>query len=74
MGAFQRTEKRCNLEPSLFPRLPILICYWSPEDGLESELHLFFDRTAEENLNIEYIYSLGMGIASMLEKIMLKHT
>ncbi len=56
-----------------FPKVPILVCYWRPEDGLESELHLFFDRTAEENLNIEHIFSLGTGLASMLEKIMLRH-
>ena len=56
-----------------FPKVPILICYWGPEDELESELHLFFDRTAEENLNIEHIFSLGAGLAGMLEKIMLKH-
>ena len=57
-----------------FPKLPILICYWRPEDGLKSELHLFFDRTAEANLNIENIFALGTGLASMLEKLMLKHT
>ena len=57
-----------------FPKIPIMICYWRPEDGLESELHLFIDKTAEDNLTVEHIYSLGMGIASMMEKIMLKHT
>lgn len=56
-----------------FPKVPILICYWKPEDGMKSELHLFFDSTVEDNLSIEVIYSLGMGMASMLEKIMLKH-
>lgn len=41
------------------PKVPILICYWLPEDGLESDLHLFFDETAESNLNIESLYTLG---------------
>ena len=39
------------------PLVPILICYWKPEDGLESSLNIFFDSTAEDNLNIESIYA-----------------
>ena len=31
------------------PLLPMLICYNPPEDGLESELNLFFDNTADKN-------------------------
>lgn len=56
-----------------FPKVPILISYWKQEDDLESQLHIFFDSTAEENLNIESIFFLGVGLAKMLEKIMLKH-
>ena len=55
------------------PKVPILICYWKPEDGLESSLNLFFDSTAEDNLNIESIYALGVGLVSMFEKIALRH-
>ena len=55
------------------PRLPILICYWKPEDGLESSLNIFFDTTASDNLNIESIYSLGTGLVTMFEKISLRH-
>lgn len=55
------------------PLVPILICYWKPEDGLESTLNLFFDSTAEENLNIEAIYSLATGLVRMFEKIALTH-
>lgn len=55
------------------PKVPVLICYWEPEDGLESELNLFFDSTAEENLKIESIYTLGAGLAMMFEKIVLTH-
>jgi len=55
------------------PRVPILIRYWKPEDGLESELHLFFDDTAENNLNIEAIYTLGTGLVVMFEKIAQRH-
>ncbi|MBI5586478.1 MAG: DUF3786 domain-containing protein [Deltaproteobacteria bacterium] len=55
------------------PRLPILLCYWKSEDGMDSSLHLFFDSTAEENLKIESIYSLGVGLVTMFEKIALTH-
>jgi len=55
------------------PKLPILICYWRPEDGLESDLHLFFDTTAEDNLNIDSIYSLITGMLVMFEKIARRH-
>lgn len=56
------------------PKVPILICYWRPEDDLESRLHLFFDDTAEKNLPAESLFTLGTGIVRMLEQIMLKHT
>ena len=49
------------------PKVPMLICYWNPEpdDGLESELNLFFDATAEDNLPIEALYTLGVGLVTM---------
>jgi hypothetical protein len=53
--------------------VPILICYWKPDDGLESDLNLFFDATAEENLNIESLFTLGTGLAIMVEKLGLRH-
>ncbi len=55
------------------PLVPILICYWRPEDGLESSLNIFFDSTAEDNLNIESIYALATGLVRMFEKIALTH-
>jgi hypothetical protein len=55
------------------PKVPILICYWKPEDGLESSLNIFFDSTAEDNLHIESIYALGAGLVRMFEKIALRH-
>ena len=55
------------------PKIPILICYWKPEEGLESDLHLFFDDTASANLNIEALYTLGAGLAQMFERIALRH-
>jgi hypothetical protein len=55
------------------PKVPILVCYWRPEEDLESRLHLFFDDTAEENLPVESLFTLGTGLVRMLEKIMHTH-
>ena len=56
------------------PRVPILVCYWRPEDGMESQLHLFFDDTAERNLSVESLFTMATGIVRMLERIMYRHT
>jgi len=55
------------------PKVPLLICYWKPEEDLASDLNIFFDSTAEENLNIESIYTLGTGLVIMFEKLALRH-
>jgi len=57
------------------PKIPILISYWKPEpeDGLESNLNIFFDSTAEKNLNIESIYILATGLTIMFERLALRH-
>jgi hypothetical protein len=62
-----------SLVLSPLPKMPILICYWKPEDGLESNLNLFFDSSAEEILNIESIYALGTGLVTMFEKLAVRH-
>jgi hypothetical protein len=55
------------------PRVPIMICYWLPEDGLESSLNVFFDDTADKNLTIGSVFSLGAGLSQMFEKLALRH-
>lgn len=55
------------------PKVPLMICYWSPEDGLESSLHVFFDETADRNMGIGSVFSLGSGLAQMFTKIALRH-
>jgi len=55
------------------PLLPMLICYNKPEDGLESDLNLFFDTTADKNLPIENIYTLATGLATMFKKLGATH-
>lgn len=55
------------------PKVPILICYSSPEEDLESRLNIFFDITADDNLTGESIYLLITGLVVMLEKMTLRH-
>ncbi len=55
------------------PKVPILICYWRPDDGLESSLNIFFDETANKNLSIETTYTLATGLLNMFKKIALTH-
>jgi Domain of unknown function (DUF3786)/Putative Fe-S cluster len=55
------------------PKVPLMICYWSPEEGLDSSLHVFFDETADRNMDIGSVFSLGSGLAQMFTKIALRH-
>ncbi len=55
------------------PKVPIMVCYWSPEDGLKSSLNVFFDKTADQNLDIGSIFSLGAGLAQMFGKLAQRH-
>ena len=55
------------------PLFPIMICYWKPEDGLESSLHIYFDSTSDDNLDIESNYTMNEGVALMFEKLALRH-
>ena len=73
----QQVEKQFESDISVvlhpLPRVPIMICYWLPEGALASSLNLFFDETADKNLNIDAVYTLGAGLTQMLEKISLRH-
>ena len=55
------------------PKVPILICYWNREGDMDSDLNIFFDQSAEKHLQIESIFSLGVGLVMMFEKIAQKH-
>jgi hypothetical protein len=56
-----------------FPLFPIMVSYWKPEEGLESDLHIYFDSASDDNLDIESIYTFCEGFALMFEKIALRH-
>ncbi len=55
------------------PRLPMMVCYWKPEKDLESSLGIYFDKTANKNLDTGSIFSLSSGIARMLKKFAIRH-
>ncbi|MDP4126615.1 MAG: DUF3786 domain-containing protein [Bacillota bacterium] len=55
------------------PKVPILICYTKPEEDIESKLNVFFDITAKNNLNIDSIYRLCVGLLVMFQKISSRH-
>lgn len=51
------------------PLVPVMFCYWKPEEGMDSSLHIFFDSSADKNLDAESIYTLLAGMVKMFEKI-----
>lgn len=55
------------------PLVPLLICYWKPEDGMGSSLNMFFDTSGEENLGILGLYLLGTGIVRMFSRLAIRH-
>jgi len=56
------------------PKAPILICYWKPEEELDSSLHLFFDANVLGNINLQSIFALGSGFVQMFEKLARRHS
>lgn len=55
------------------PKLPIMVCYWLAEEGMQSSLNVFFDQTADKNLDNGSIYNLGTGLAQMFTRLSLRH-
>ncbi len=68
---FSTADDAIVLRP--LPLVPLMIAYWRPEDGFESTLNLFFDRTAEVNLGAEAIYMLTQGLVQMFARITARH-
>ena len=55
------------------PKVPIMICYWGVEDGMESTLNLLFDKSVDENLPKGSLFTLCVGLALMFEKLSRRH-
>ena len=73
----KKVEKQFESDISVvlypLPKVPIMVCYWLPEDDLESSLHVFFDNTADENLGTDTVFTLGVGLSQMFTKLALRH-
>jgi hypothetical protein len=55
------------------PCLPMLFCYWYPSADMPSDLNIFFDAGAEENIDIESIFTVATGMAAMFENFAYRH-
>ncbi len=55
------------------PKVPLMICYWKPEEGLESNVRVFFDKSANHNLDTDSLFDLAVGISEMLQKLVTTH-
>lgn len=73
----QRVEKQFESDVSVviypLPKVPIMICYWGMEDGMESTLNLLFDKSVDENLPKGSLFTLCVGLALMFEKLSQRH-
>ncbi len=55
------------------PLVPLMVCYWRPDDGLASSLNIFFDESANHNLDNGSLFSIGAGLTQMFGKLALRH-
>jgi hypothetical protein len=55
------------------PLVPVMICYWRPDEGLDSTLNIFFDATVDANIGNDGIYSLCAGLVSMFTTLAKRH-
>ena len=73
----KKVEKRFESDVSVvlypFPLVPIMICYWKPDEGLGSSLNLFFDKSVDVNLGVDSTYFLGTGLTQMFYKLAERH-
>jgi hypothetical protein len=56
------------------PKVPLVFCYWAPEEDFESKLTLLLDKATEANLGAEGTFLLVQGIVEMFTKIISRHT
>jgi hypothetical protein len=56
-----------------FPKIPILISYWKPEDELSSDISIFFDQMVHEQLDTESLYALLAGLLQMFDRLAKRH-
>ena len=73
----QQVEKQFEADISVvlhpLPLVPLMVCYWRPDDGLASSLNIFFDESANDNLDVGSLFSIGAGLTQMFGKLSLRH-
>ena len=57
----------------VFPKLPVLISYYHPMEGIESALNIHFDKSASSHVDINALFTLGAGLSQMFGKIAANH-
>jgi hypothetical protein len=57
----------------LLPKVPLLIRYWRPDEGIESQLSVYFDASVEENLGADMAFTLATGLTQMFERLVQRH-
>ena len=55
------------------PLLPVTLCYWKAEDGMDSDLVLLFDTSAGDNGGFDVAFRLSAGLARMFELLAETH-
>ncbi len=70
-------EKRFQSDISVvlhpLPKVPIMVCYWKTEKDLDSSIGIYFDKTANRNLNTGAIFTLASGLALMFRRFAVRH-
>ncbi len=51
------------------PTIPVAVLYWQGDKDFPSEAKLLFDRTIQDHLPLDIIYSLAVGVCYRLGKI-----
>jgi hypothetical protein len=74
-GMLMESPSDCDISIVIhpLPKVPLLIRYWKKEGDFDSALTLLFDATAGDNLGIEPLYMICVGLVTMFERIALTH-
>lgn len=56
------------------PKVPFLINYWAPEEGIDSQLNILFDRSASRNIDPGSLYYLARGLVEMFRQLIIRHS
>jgi len=74
-GKLMEESSECDISVAIhpLPKVPLLIRYWKKEGDFDSALTLLFDATTGDNLGIEPLYTLCVGLVTMFERIVLTH-